>query len=118
MREINYGVFIGRRKVINLQFIVIGQCVNDSHAQVAGIALLTVVAKVSEFECGEAACLQRARRPDNFVESLDAAVQVILVVVSGEFVFDSVEAETPLGNAVAVTTYERAQVARVTWARS
>src|SRR5881227_924297 len=106
MREINYGVFIGRRKVINLQFIVISQRVNDPHAQVAGIAFLAVVAKVSEFERGDASYLQRARCPDNFIEPFDAAVQVILVVVSGEFVFDTVEGETPSGNAVAVTAYE------------
>ena len=109
MREIDYGVFISRRKVINLQFIIISQRVNDPHAQVAGIAFLTIAAKVSEFERGDASCLQRARCPDNFVESLDAAVQVIGPVAGCKLVSDPVEGKPAARNPIRITADDRAE---------
>src|SRR5437763_14920800 len=48
--------------------------------------------------------------PHNFIESFDAAVQVIFAVVDGQRVLATVEREAAFGDAIPITADDRAEV--------
>ena len=66
----------------------------------AGIALVAVGADVGEDNAGGVGGFDRLGLPNQLVESLDAAVQMVRAVVRGQLVFDAVEGELSLGDAI------------------
>ena len=72
--------------------------------ELAGIAFFAVGAGVASARARPSA--HRPGLPDDFVEALDAAVEVVGGVVGGEGVFLAVEGELALGDAVAVAADE------------
>src|ERR1043166_8330073 len=84
LREVDDRVLVGRRRVVYAQLVVVGERVDYAHGEVAGVALLAVVAEVGEFERRAAARRAGSRLPDHLVEAADAAVQVVGRVVGGE----------------------------------
>ena len=110
VRQVCDRVFVSGCGVVDLELVVVSECVDDSHVQVSRIAFFTVLAEVSQNNCRSGRRLHLVRGPDDFIEAFDAAVQMVLTVVRGELVFDAVEREATFGNAVAVAADDRAEV--------
>src|SRR5262245_58176726 len=104
---------IRRSGIDKFQRIVFGQRVNRCNRQRARIAFLAVLADVIELEGG----LFRARYDfwshDDLIESLYPAVKRVAIVVGRQSVFFPVEGELALGDAVTVTSDERAEIGGV-----
>src|SRR5690349_15471824 len=48
--QVNDSWLVGCRFVVDLEFILIGEGVNDLHIQVAGVALFTILADIGELQ--------------------------------------------------------------------
>ena len=91
------------------QFIALIQGVGHLNVQRAGVTFFSVHTRVLEEDSHSVFVLNRSIPPNDLVEALDPAVEVVLPIVSGQFVLDSVQSETPLGNAVGVASHQRAE---------
>src|SRR5439155_11569446 len=110
LSEINDGVLIGGRGIINLQLVCVRQRVDDFDRKVSRIAFFAIFAQISQFHRRAIRDFQYSRLPHNFVEAFDAAVEVILAVVDRQLVFDAVECEAALSDAIAIATDNRTKV--------
>ena len=110
LSEINDGVLIGGRGIINLQLVCVRQRVDDFDRKVSRIAFFAILAQISQFHRRAIRDFQYSRLPHNFVEAFEAAVEVILAVVDRQLVCDAVECEAAFGDAIAIATDNRANV--------
>src|SRR5690606_37298374 len=90
------------RAVIDAELIVIGQRIDHLHRQITGISLFHIRTEISE-----ANCLTLFRRygfdiPVDFVKAFQSTVQVVAVIVLGQFIPCTVEIEYTLRDSVAV----------------
>jgi hypothetical protein len=113
MDEVEDGRRVGGRLRLPLQFVVVGESVNDFDREVAGIAFFTVFGGIGKLD---SVFTRDFSGPEHLVEALQAAVQVARdaagIVVGGEFVFLTIERELAVLDAVRIAPYS------VTLARS
>src|SRR5690348_14567026 len=95
--EVHRRSFVGSCGVIDAQFIRIRKGHDHCHIELAGIAFLAVAAGVSELQGGAGL---RFGLPNNFVESLEAAVEMIRAVVYRQLISLAIQSELPLRNPV------------------
>ena len=112
--QVRHSLSVGGGLILHLEFIVVGQAVGDLVGELAGIALFAVGAHVREDGADGVLRLDRLGLPDDLVESLQAAVQVVGAVVDGQRIFLAVEGELALGDAVGVAADGGAEVRRGT----
>ena len=107
--EIEHCGLVGSGLVGNLQCVVVGQGIGNLHVDIAWEAVLTIGAGGGECHV---LVVRLLSVPYSIVESyLSTAVQSVAVIVQGKLVRLSVEGELPLGNAVAIASDERTEVA-------
>ena len=51
--------------------------------------------------------------PNHFVETLEAAVQGVGIVIGRQLISDAIQGELPLGNAIAIPANQRAEIGAV-----
>src|SRR2546430_991588 len=108
--EIDDGVLVRCGPVFDLQLISIRERVDHSDREVAGITFFAILASISQSERRAVRNFQRPGGPNNFIESFDAAVQVIFAVVDGQHVLMTVEGEAAFRDAIPITADDRAEV--------
>ena len=107
--QIDGSGLVGGRGEVEAQLVRIGQGVNHLGGEVAREAALAGFAQVGQFQSGGVFGRgQRARLPDRFSEH---AVQVIGAVVGDQLVFDAIEGEAGIGNAIGHATHDRSDAA-------
>ncbi len=104
LRQIDVRRLIGGRGVVDNQLVVVGEAVDHSHLQVAGIAFFAVGADPRE---AERILAQDLRLPQVLVEPSRAAVKVVGAVVRRQGVRLLVDREAPLRDAIAVSADDR-----------
>jgi len=107
--KVDDGLAIGGGAEVHAEGVVLGEGVDGGDREVAGEALLAVLAEVGELEGGAELAGHRTGRPGDLVEAL-AAVQAVLAVVDRQAELLPVEGEAALGDAVAVAPDEAAEV--------
>ena len=112
MRQIHDRVPVGRRGKFHLQGIVLRDAVNCRDQQIARITFLAVTAHISQDERRPVRGWQRSGGPHHLVKTLQAAVQCVRDVIRRQSVFHAVERKFSLGDAVAVTSDQRAEIWR------
>jgi hypothetical protein len=109
VRQVHDGRLVGRRLVIDAEGVVVGQGVRDGGVEVAGVAFLAVLTEVVEADGRAVLALRLLGAPDDLVETLHAAVEVVGAVVRREGVLFAVEGELALGDAVGVAAGDGAE---------
>ena len=112
MCEVHAGRGVRRGRHIHLEFVCAGECVNDLRIDVARIALLAVGRAIGERHAWAFRSHTALTGPDNLVESLDAAVEVIRTIVRREGELPSVDGELATSNAIRRSTSGAAEVLR------
>src|SRR5437867_9230911 len=107
--KIDDGVFVSSRGVLDLQFVVVRQRVDNGDREISRKSLLTVFANIAEREANATVAFNFLRLPDDFVESLEPAVQGIIAVVLRERILPAVQGETAFPDSVAVAPNDRAE---------
>ncbi len=100
--QVDDGRLVGRGLVADLELVRVGQRVNDRDGEVPGEALLLVLTEIAQPDAGAVLRLDGLAGPDNLVEALDPAMEGVRVVVRGQLVFDPVQRESRLADAVPV----------------
>ena len=108
--QINDGIFIGGRMVIDLQRVVVGQRVDDVDLKRPRVAFLAVGTGQVQPQPGTPARLDRRHLPDLLVEADFAAVQAVDAVVDRQRVLLAVEREFALGDPIGVAPDECAEI--------
>ena len=99
--EIDDGGFVGGGFVIDTKFVFVGEGVGDLCRKCAGIIFFAIFADVSELHGRFAAlCGKRFSFPKFARETGTSAMEMIFAVVRGEFVFDAIEREFGVGDAI------------------
>src|SRR6267154_2831081 len=101
---------VRRRRIINLQLVLIRQRINHRHRQVPWISLFAILAHVFHLDCCLAALRDILRLPHPPVETLDPAMQAVVSVVLRQRVFSPINAEFPVRNSVSVPANQNSQV--------
>jgi hypothetical protein len=115
LRQVHHGRLVGGRGVIEAQGVVVGHGVNRLHRELAGVTFLAIGASVGQLQRRAELALVAGRLPDALVEAFQPAVQGVGIVVGGEGVFLTLQGELALGDAVAVTAYQAAEVRRLSF---
>ena len=112
--QINNGGFVRFSLIAELQLIVRCECKSDTAGKIARIAFFTVLADVAEFYHSLLVVSTVAIRfPDHFIETLQAAMQGIAIIVGRQFVFDSFKCKLGSADSVGVPAHRHSEV-RVT----
>ena len=106
--EVDDGVAICVRVIVNAQFIRVVQTIGYRRIHISRIVFLAVLAQVVELN----AVVDLPRTPKNFIESLDAAMQMILSIVDGELILDTIQGEPAAGDPVRIATNQGAEITR------
>ncbi len=101
---------VGGGEVIDAELVHLGQHVLDGDLESSGIALFTVGADVGEPYAGAVGCVERLTVPERLVESLEATVQVVGLIVDVQLVVDPVQREASVRDAVGAATGDAAEV--------
>src|SRR4051812_35453558 len=96
--EIHDCVFVGCGLVIDDKFVFLGKLIGNAHGEISWIAFFTVLAGVTELNCGTAALVgDKCCVPHAFIETFWATVQMIRPVIARETISCAVEDEDALG---------------------
>ena len=76
--EVDDCLFVGCSLVVYFQFIVIGECVDDSDVKVTGEALFAIGREIVEFQC---LFINEFRIPDTCMITCGTAVKVVRTIV-------------------------------------
>ena len=106
IRQIQNGVFVRRRLVIDDKFVSLIQAVGDQSLQRSGIAFLPIDADVAQFKRKPVTCVDNLAVPDNLVESAEAAVKRIRTIVPGKFVNMAVQFEFAVRNPIGIPSHQ------------
>ena len=104
--KVNYSLLVCCGSVVYFQFVVIGECIDYCHVEVAGEALFHVGRKIMELECLAVGLLCV---PYSCVESCRAAMKVVRTVVDCKIVLLAVDCELAFTYSVAVASYQCAE---------
>ena len=110
MGQIDDGIFVGRRRIIDLQLIVIRQRVRDLDRQIPGIAFLPVLAQIVQLQRCSAGGGNVFRLPNHFVKAPHATVQVVLSVVFRKRVGGSIQRELAMRDPIGITANRGAEI--------
>jgi len=105
--QIDHGGLIRLGLVANLQFIVIGERVDDRAVQIARISFFTVYAQIGQLHPYRIGSFYLLSVPHHFVKSLSPAVNVVRPVVGRELVLDAVEHKSGPAYAISVSANGR-----------
>ena len=112
VRQVDRRRLVGRRAVFQHQLVARRERAGDAGLQRARIAFLTIRARVREDDADAAVSIERLALPDDLVEPLVAAVQMVRAAVGREPDRGAVEREAALGNPVSIAPDDGAEVAR------
>jgi len=86
--------------------LVVRQTIIDERLEVSRITLLAVLAEVREVQN----VLAFLRGPNAFVETVEAAMKMVPVIISWKLILDTVQSESTVGDAIRVTSNQRTKV--------
>src|SRR5690242_6124561 len=81
IREIQHGIFVSSRRVLNANSIVVRDRVCNINGQITWEAFLTILTEIAEPDRLTVRYAHCVRRPDAFVESLRATMLTVVAVV-------------------------------------
>src|SRR5215472_1713945 len=102
--------FVGGGSVIDLQLVSGCQRIRNGDRESAGVTFLAVITDVAQLNRGRAFSRCVFGPPDAFIEPLGASVQRILAVILLQAILAAIERKPAIGDAVAVTADERAEI--------
>ncbi len=110
--EVDRRRLVGRRRVVQAQFVRVGERVDHRHVERPRVPLVAVRAAMGE--CHRLSVLhpEHVRLPHDLVEADVATVQVVRPVVGGEVISPAVQCERAFGDPVADAADRRAEVRR------
>src|SRR5882724_6581735 len=113
IRQVHDGLFVRRRRIIDLQLIFVRQRVNHRHGQIPWISLFAVLTHIFHLNRCLAALRDILRLPHRLVETFDPAMQAVVSVVLRQRVFSPINAEFPVRNSVSISANQNSQVVLV-----
>src|SRR6266481_5210163 len=106
------GWLIRLSRVLDFQLILVGQSVGNRTAKGSRIVFFPILARVCQPERRSVAAVDFFGLPDCLIESPATAVQSVRVVILRKLVFNAADRESTLGNSVAITPDQGAEVWR------
>ena len=104
--------FVGRGGVVDDEFVVVRERVDNRNVEVAGITFFAIGTLAREFD-GRVFAGGCFGLPVGLVETFASAVQMMGAVVGGEAVFLAVELEAPMGDAIGAASDDAAEIRTV-----
>ncbi len=104
--------FVGGCGVVDDEFVVIRERVDNRDGEVAGIAFFAIGTLACEFD-GRVFAGDRFGLPVGLVETFASAMQMMGAVVGGEAVVLAVQVEAPVGDAIGAASDDAAEIGAV-----
>ena len=104
--EVHDSLLVCCSCIIDFQFVVIVECVDNCNVEVSRESLFHIGRKIVQLQC---LCVGLLSIPNSCVEACRATVQVVRTVVDCEVILLAVDSELTLAYSVAVTAYKCAQ---------
>src|SRR5262249_4916707 len=108
--EVDGRGLVGRCRVVENELIPCRERVGHARVHSAWIALLTIGARICERHAASIVLLERLSLPDDAIEALYTAVQVIRTVVDGDLERRPVNRESSSGDAIAIAADDRSEI--------
>src|SRR5215472_802434 len=107
--QIDNSILVGRRRIVNLQLVVIGKRVSYGNRQVTGITLLAIFAEITQLQTLPGAFFAC---PDALIEPANSPMQMIFAVILRERIRHTVQGELSLADAISIAPDQRAEIWR------